>query len=92
MFRDRILTVLVLALNAGSQVFAADEPPVFATTVDLSSPLWNRDAWARIVSDLDPTRERIGHYRGQVIAVVYATSKALRSRDSSNSRAATIDG
>lgn len=68
--------------------------PSFKTEIDFTSPEWNRDAWARIASDLDPTKQRIGRYRGQVMAVVdgekiqvlcgfegFAVSRLLRKED-----------
>ncbi len=42
----------------------------FETTIDFASPVWNRDAWARIASDVDSSNQAIGRYRGQVMAVV----------------------
>ena len=49
---------------------AEDEVASFKTQIDFTSPEWNRDAWARIASDLNPSKQRIGRYRGQVMAVV----------------------
>ena len=65
----RVLIVLILFIF-GVPAIAQDGAPAFISEIDFSSPEWNRDAWARIASDLDPNNERIGRYRGQVMAIV----------------------
>lgn len=60
----------VLILMIGSPLALAEAPRKFATNIDFSSPEWNRDAWARMQSDLAPGKQRIGRYKGTVLAVV----------------------
>ncbi|MCH5372827.1 MAG: hypothetical protein JJ992_02535, partial [Planctomycetes bacterium] len=60
----------IFPMVGGLPVMADNKTPEFQTTIDFQSPAWNRDAWARIASDLDPAKQAIGHYRGQVMAVV----------------------
>lgn len=38
--------------------------------LDYEDPRWNRDAYARIVGNLDFSKEKIGWYKGKVIGVV----------------------
>ncbi|CAG0944444.1 hypothetical protein GPROT2_02626 [Gammaproteobacteria bacterium] len=41
----------------------------FETRIDVNSPRWNRDAWARIHGNMDSSKERIGYCTGTVMAV-----------------------
>ncbi|MCS6948732.1 MAG: DUF1838 domain-containing protein [Steroidobacteraceae bacterium] len=41
----------------------------FVTTIDFTSPRWNRDAWARIQADMDSSKQRICYCTGNIIAV-----------------------
>ena len=41
----------------------------FETKIDLTSPRWNRDAWARIQADMDSDKERICYCTGNILAV-----------------------
>ncbi|MFK7958282.1 MAG: DUF1838 family protein [Lysobacterales bacterium] len=54
--------------EAGAQEAAA--PTVsFETKVDFLKPEWNRDTWARLDADLDPTKEKVGWLKGKVFGV-----------------------
>jgi hypothetical protein len=41
----------------------------FRTKVDFKDPVWNRDTYARIDGDLDPTKEKCGWLRGKAFGV-----------------------
>lgn len=41
----------------------------FLTKVDFKDPVWNRDTYARIDGDVDPTREKCGWLRGKAFGV-----------------------
>lgn len=43
--------------------------PPFVTKVDFKDPDWNRDTFARIDMDVDPTKEKIGWLKGMVNGV-----------------------
>ena len=48
----------------------AGKPPVdFVTEVDFKSPKWNRDTYARLDADLDPSKEKVGWLKGKVFGV-----------------------
>ncbi|MFY8095900.1 MAG: DUF1838 family protein [Niveispirillum sp.] len=46
----------------------ANKPP-FLTRIDFKNPEWNRDSYARLDMDIDPTKEKIGWFRGKVYGV-----------------------
>lgn len=84
----------IFSLGGGVTAMADDSIPEFQTAIDFQSPVWNRDAWARIASNLDPAKQAIGRYRGQVMAVVpgekvqvllgfegFAVSRLLQTED-----------
>jgi len=41
----------------------------FLTEIDFDSPEWNRDTYARLDHDLDPTKEKVGWLKGKVFGV-----------------------
>ena len=41
----------------------------FVTKVDFKNPIWNRDTYARMDGDLDPTKEKLGWLRGTAFGV-----------------------
>ncbi|AJP72813.1 DUF1838 family protein [Sphingomonas hengshuiensis] len=41
----------------------------FLTKVDFKDPKWNRDTFARLEGDLDPTKEKIGWIKGRAVGV-----------------------
>ena len=45
------------------------ETPSFLTTIDFKNPEWNRDTYARLDGDLDPTKEKVGWLKGKVFGV-----------------------
>ena len=53
-------------LAAGS---ARAEVPSFVTQIDFKDPRWNRDTFARLDMDLDPTKEKLGWLKGTVYGV-----------------------
>lgn len=60
------------ALAAGmvaAPTLAAPAKPKFVTKVDFKDPEWNRDTYARMDADLDPTKEKIGWLRGTAYGV-----------------------
>ena len=63
------VTLLVFGLFAGVNAMADGNTPKFKTEIEFFSPEWNRDSWARITSDLDSSKQRIGRYRGQVMGI-----------------------
>lgn len=96
MFLSRKLTAIFAIYLLGGSVPAMADNVIseFQTQIDFQSPEWNRDAWARIVSDLDVSKQAIGRYRGQVLAVVdgeklrvlcgfegFAVSRLIRTED-----------
>ncbi|MFK8052175.1 MAG: DUF1838 family protein [Woeseiaceae bacterium] len=48
---------------------AADSAPADYSTLKYGSNLWNRDAYSRLVGDLDFGKEKFGWYRGKVMGV-----------------------
>jgi len=58
------------AASAAAAPAAAKKPNVdFVTKVDFNSPEWNRDIRARMTSDVDPTKEKLGWLKGKVYGV-----------------------
>ena len=58
-------------LTACSKASIAQAQPVKKPlALGYEDPKWNRDAYARIVGNLDFTKEKIGWYRGKVLGVV----------------------
>jgi hypothetical protein len=53
---------------AGSAA-AAQTPPSFLTKIDFKDPKWNRDTYARIDMDVDPSKEKLGWLKGTVYGV-----------------------
>ena len=47
----------------------SDQTPEFLTTLDYKNPEWNRDTYARLDADLDPTKEKVGWLKGKVFGV-----------------------
>ncbi|MFV3126639.1 DUF1838 family protein [Niveispirillum sp. KHB5.9] len=43
--------------------------PAFQTKIDFKDPKWNRDAYVRLDADIDPSKEKIGWFRGNVYGV-----------------------
>lgn len=62
-----------LAVAAGAAVtlpgVAQAAAPSFVTKIDFKDPKWNRDTFARLDMDLDPTKQKIGWFRGNVYGV-----------------------
>ena len=52
-----------------NQVSAHDGSSERPLALNYSDPVWNRDAYARIVGNLDFSKEKIGWYKGKVIGV-----------------------
>lgn len=51
-------------------VAAADKSKAnFVTKVDFLDPKWNRDTYARLDADLDPSKEKVGWLKGKVFGV-----------------------
>lgn len=48
---------------------SAAQTPSFLTTLDYKNPEWNRDTYARLDADLDPTKEKVGWLKGKVFGV-----------------------
>jgi len=49
---------------------AEDAPKVsFLTDIDFKNPEWNRDTYARLDHDIDPTKEKVGWLKGKVFGV-----------------------
>ena len=59
------------ALAAGGLVAsrALAEAPSFVTKIDFKDPKWNRDTFARLDMDLDPTKQKLGWLKGTVYGV-----------------------
>ncbi len=60
------------ALAAGAAAMSRAEAaatPSFLTTIDFKNPKWNRDTFARIDGNLDPSKEKIGWLKGTVYGV-----------------------
>lgn len=47
----------------------SSDTPSFLTTLDFKNPEWNRDTYARLDGDLDPTKEKVGWLKGKVFGV-----------------------
>jgi hypothetical protein len=63
---------LGLAAMAGAALAAANaaaEVPPLVTKIDFKDPKWNRDTFARLDMDVDPTKEKLGWLRGTVYGV-----------------------
>ncbi|WP_199902759.1 DUF1838 family protein [Azospirillum sp. B4] len=58
-----------VAGTLGRVVPAQAAAPAFLTKIDFKDPKWNRDAFARLDMDLDPTKQKIGWFRGGVYGV-----------------------
>ncbi|MBB6253103.1 DUF1838 family protein [Nitrospirillum iridis] len=63
------------ALGLASPARAA--APAFLTRIDFKDPKWNRDAYARLDMDVDPTKQKVGWFRGAVYGV--RDNEAVRS-------------
>lgn len=65
-------TAGAVTLGAASAAVAKTEAPKvkFNNTMDFKSPEWNRDAYARLMGDLDLTTTRYGWLGGPVMGVV----------------------
>lgn len=59
------LAVGAIAVPAGVNAAA----PSFVTRVNFKDPKWNRDTYARMDGDLDPTKEKIGWLKGTAYGV-----------------------
>lgn len=62
------------AAAAGTAVAPAFAAPAaqkipFLTKVDFKNPKWNRDTFARLEGDLDPTKEKVGWIKGRAVGV-----------------------
>jgi Protein of unknown function (DUF1838) len=57
-----------VAVAPAVAVAAAAKVP-FVTRIDLKDPKWNRDVYARIDTDLDPTKEKCGWIKGRAFGV-----------------------
>lgn len=62
------VAALPAAAAAASKQSAASRLD-FRTKVDFKDPVWNRDTYARIDGDVDPTREKCGWLRGKAFGV-----------------------
>ena len=60
------LAIAVGGVLAGSEA-QAGTPPV--TQIDFKDPKWNRDTYARLDMDIDPTKEKLGWLKGTVFGV-----------------------
>ncbi|MEZ5498986.1 MAG: DUF1838 family protein [Steroidobacteraceae bacterium] len=75
MVESRITRRATLGLAAGvaaasvAPKLAAKPRVKFVTRVDFKNPKWNRDTFARIDGELDPTKQKLGWLRGTVYGV-----------------------
>ncbi|MDZ5649452.1 DUF1838 family protein [Nitrospirillum sp. BR 11828] len=70
--RRESLGLATMAAAAGALGLAAPAratAPTFLTRIDFKDPKWNRDAYARLDMDVDPTKQKIGWFRGTVYGV-----------------------
>ncbi|TWB45862.1 DUF1838 family protein [Nitrospirillum pindoramense] len=78
--RRESLGLATMAAAAGALGLASPAratAPAFLTRVDFKDPKWNRDAYARLDMDLDPTKQKVGWFRGTVYGV--RDNEAVRS-------------
>lgn len=72
-FALSVLSLTGCAENqTGEDVVASEVAPKkaeFLTEIDFKSPEWNRDTFARLDADLDPTKEKVGWLKGKVFGV-----------------------
>lgn len=66
--REGLGLAAALAASASASVAQADVPPL-VTKVDFKDPKWNRDTYARLDMDVDPTKEKFGWLKGTVYGV-----------------------
>src|SRR5687768_11326562 len=57
------------AAGAAACAVASASVPGFVTKVDFKDPKWNRDTYARMDGDVDPTREKLGWLKGMAWGV-----------------------
>ena len=41
----------------------------FETKIDFTSPIWNRDTWARMQGDLNPENQKFSDVRGVILGI-----------------------
>jgi Protein of unknown function (DUF1838) len=64
------LGLAALAAGAAAAPALAAKPKIdFITKVDFKNPKWNRDTYARMDMDLDPTKEKLGWLKGVAYGV-----------------------
>ncbi len=59
----------VAAASAATATATAASRFNFRTKIDFMDPIWNRDTYARIDGDVDPTKEKCGWLRGKAFGV-----------------------
>jgi hypothetical protein len=71
MTRREGLGLAGLAIGAAAAVpaLAKGAAPSFVTKVDFKDPKWNRDTYARMDGNLDPTKEKLGWLKGTAYGV-----------------------
>jgi hypothetical protein len=68
--REGLGLAAALGAAAASSAVQAEIPgPPLVTKIDFKDPKWNRDTFARLDADLDPTKEKLGWMRGTVYGV-----------------------
>lgn len=66
-----VVALSATTVSACSKASITDLPPAKKSLLlDYGDPKWNRDTYARIVGNLDFSKEKIGWYKGKVIGVV----------------------
>jgi hypothetical protein len=63
------LAGLAIGAAAAAPALAKGSAPSFVTKVDFKDPKWNRDTYARMDGDLDPTKEKLGWLKGTAYGV-----------------------
>ncbi|PNU06831.1 DUF1838 family protein [Novosphingobium guangzhouense] len=63
------VAALPAAASAASKSASAASRLNFTTKIDFKDPVWNRDTYARIDGDVDPTKEKCGWLRGKAFGV-----------------------
>jgi Protein of unknown function (DUF1838) len=67
--REGLGLAAIAASVAAAPSLAAAPKPAFVTKIDFKDPKWNRDTYARMDADLDPTKEKLGWLKGKAYGV-----------------------
>ena len=60
---------LAMGVVAATPALGKSAAPAFVTKVDFKDPKWNRDTYARMDGNLDPTKEKLGWLKGTAYGV-----------------------